>query len=451
MISLKLPEFPWSRKNQLVVRVTSSEMTLLHVKGSALSRCETVSLRETPVDAVRRKISVWLSNEKITEITALLSRSEILQKDFTLAKGSEQDVRQELDSRLQSLLPFSVKDMAWGLRMEPEEEKMEGLLIAAPGQKVKDAMAFLSAAGLDTEILEIVSEDQAVMWAVLEAGYKGTSLVLEKNGSRVLAVLVKDQRLVFSMSFETDSSDSEALECLPEISLRLLETGLTPMRILTAGDLQEASRSRLAAHFSTGVEVLAAPRSRPGLQGLHPSLYGALFTEEYPAVSLLPREEKAAKRLRDRKHLLRELLIAVGCLTALVSVLFWGRLQILSIAQAVTAKKIHAIAGSAEEAGKVLSALKIVNRAQTTKEELLHFLADLARQVPDGVVLRELRVDSGRVDFSAETASYDSVSKVVDILEKTDAVSAAKLQSTRLRKNRGQDILEFEVTAQWNI
>lgn len=451
MISLKLPELPWSLKNQLVVRVTASEMILLHVKGSALSRCETLSLRETPVDAVRRKISSWLLNEKITEITALLSRSEILQKDFTLAKGTEQEIRQELDSRLQSLLPFSVKDMAWGLRMEPEEEKMEGLLIAAPGQKVKDAMSFLGAVGLDAEILEIVSEDQAVLWAVLEAGYKGTSLVVEKSGSRILAVLVKDQRLVFSMSFETDSSDSEALDCLPEISLRLLETGLTPVRVLIAGDLQEASKTRVAAHFSTGVETLMAPRSRPGLQGLPPSLYGALFAEEYPVVSLLPREEKTVKRLRLRKDLFRELLIAVGCLTALMVVLFWGRLQILSIAQAMTAKKIHAIAGPAEEANKVLSALKIVNRAQATKEELLHFLADVARQAPEGVVLRELRVDSGRVDFSAETASYDAVSEVVDILEKTDAVSGAKLQSTRLRKNRGQDILEFEVTAQWNL
>ncbi len=451
MISLKLPEFPWSRKNQLVVRVTPSEMTLLHVKGAVLSRSETLSLRETPVDAVRRKVCSWLVNEKITEITAVMSRSEILQKDFTLAKGTEQDIRQELDSRLQSLLPFSVKEMAWGLRMEPEKEKMEGLLIAAPGQKVKDAMSFLGAAGLDTEVLEIVSEDQAVLWAVLEAGYKGASLVVEQNAARVLAVMIKDQRLVFSMSFETDSSESEALDCLPEISLRLLETGLMPARILTAGDLQETSKTRLAAHFSTGVEVLKVPHSRPGLQGLHPSIYGALFTEEYPVVSLLPREEKAAKRLRDRKQLFRELSTAVGILTALMAVLFWGRLQILSIAQAVTAKKIHAIAGPAEEANKMLSALKIVNRAQATKEELLYFLADVARQVPEGVLLRELRVDVGRVDFSAETASYDDVSEVVDILEKTQAVSGAKLQSTRLRKNRGQDILEFEVTAQWNL
>lgn len=448
MIRPVFPELPWRPELRLVFRIQGETLTALASRGS-FSRMSRFSLAGLAPQALRAEVSSWIGSVSGEHVTVLLPRAEILQKELTFAAATENEVRQQLDTRLQQMVPFPIREMAWGLRMEPGAGQMEGLLFAAPEQKVQEMLSILAEVGIETSAAEVISEDQALLWAALENGVHQPCLVLEKDSGRILAAMIRENRLLFSVSFETGSRENGALEWLPEISLKMLEASVSPASVLLAGAWGGAEEERLQEHFTVPVAFFPRPLKRADLEPVPPSLYGALFSNRGPGVSLLSRQDKAARRQRQRSRFAAETATLVCAFAVLAVLYYWGHLQILTMAQVLTQKKIETEAGAAGEAERVLSILKVVNRAQNSKEEILVFMKETAASAPAGVRLRDLRVEGPVFSLTAEAEAYDDVSAMVDALNQTRAVSSAKVESTRLRKNRGQDAIEFEVSGKW--
>jgi len=442
---MKLSE--WNHKPHLIVRFEPSSLSVVYLKGAVIEKAGHFLIREMPRDAVRKSLLAFLDGRKVSGVLAVLARSEILQKEFTLAKGTEDAVKEELDSKLHTLLPFSVKEMAWGLRMEPEGDRMEGVLMAAPEKKIRELIAFLKDVGLDTQDLEVVTEDQALLWASLERKETGPALLLDKKGPKILALFLKDGRLSFSRTFEGEDAPEDMLT---ELSLRLLESEIKARKIILSGDWNESERRKIEKYFSAPVETFLMPALPPAFEITVP-LYGASLFRKYPRISLLPKEEKIARRLRERKTAFRDIAIVFLMLIVLFTAASLGQLFGLKQANARIDQRIAGLSGSAAEAETVVSALRVIRKSQASKENILSLLKELAQNAPSGVRMHELRVEGGKVQFFGESPSYGPVSETVEMLEQTGAIEGAKLRGTRLRKSAEENFLEFEVTGQWSL
>ncbi len=437
---MKLPEL--NTQNLLAVRFDSMNLSLMRIQGQAMQKTETVFLRETPKEKIRAVVDSFLCGEAVPETLVILPRSEILQKELTFAGANPKEIKQELEVRLQSILPFSVKEMAWGIRMDSGSEKAEGVLMAVPERRIREVMTFLQGAGLDPERMEIVTEDQTLLWACLENQDKGPALVLEKNAGRLLALFVKQGAIAFSRTFECGEEDgSLTADILAELSLKLLESDIKPGKILLAGAWSLEDQARISGHFSAPLEVFSAQEPAP--------FWGAAAYGKYPYISLLPKEEKIQKRQREKSALEKDILKISGVVLLLLMAGLWVRAQGLDRANQKLWRQMQQASMPAAEAEKIVTSLERVHEAQNSKMKVLGLLKDLATSTPASIRLRELRIEGNDVILSGESSSYGQVSQLVETLEKTEFFKKPRLRSSRLRKDGGESILEFEVTGEW--
>ncbi len=429
-------------KDLLAVRLDSMNLSLLRVQGAQIQKAETLFIREASKEKIRETVAAFAGAVPAKDVLVILSRSEILQKELSFAKGSQQSIKEELETRLQTILPFSVKEMAWGIRMDSGAEKTEGVLMAAPEKKIREVISFLQDAGLEPGSMEIVTEDQTLLWACLENKERGPALVLERSNGRLLALFVKQGAIVFSRTFECSSeTGSLTSDILAEISLKLLESDSKAQKILLAGPWSPEDQARISSHFSAPLEVFGAREPAP--------FWGASLYGQYPYISLLPKEEKIQKRQREKSALEKDIIKIAAVLLALFLAGSWVRAQGVDKANRKLWLQMQQNARPAAEAERIVTSLERVRAAQESKTRVLGLLKDLAVTTPSSIRLRELRVEGNEVVFSGASPSYGQVSELVEGLENTESFRKPRLRSSRLRKDGVENALDFEVTGEW--
>lgn len=444
----KMKNILLQKKKVTLVHLDGMRMHLAGFEGGEVLKTETLLLHETPEEKLRSSVRAFCG-DKPGEILAVIPRSEILQKEVLFAAADSGALKEQLETQLQSVLPFQVNQMAWGLwTEEPCDAKVRGMLFAAPEKKISETLNFLERLGFPLESLELVSEDQVFLWAALARREQGPVLWLDFNSVRLLVIFFRDGKLIYSHSFEGCSEDKVINEILPELSLKLLEFGVRAEKIWFSGTLSPEARNQLAGYFSAPLSDFTASPSFPAA---NPVMSGAAQFDRFPYISLLPKQAKLEKRQRTHQKMLRTVALTAAGFAAVFGLLFSVRLAALNGAVKQAEAEIAALVPDKGQAEKVLTAMKHVNTAKASRDTLLRLLHSMALNLSPSIDLQEIRVMDKEFVFRGRSASYNSISETVAVLEENSFLEKIQLQGTRLRRQGMDKFLEFEVRGQWQI
>jgi|GEM_PF-1382695 len=441
----------WSlgrRSRKLVIGLNASALSLASFRGRRLEDHARFFLRETPEDALQRSVASFLKGlpagrqgKRFRDAILLLPRSEVLSKELVLATNGS-SLKEALEKKLESLLPYSPKEMAFGFSFEREGEELKGEVLAIPEKNLKETLSFLERLGLHPD--EIVTEDQPLLWLLSERKSNGPILLLDRTEERLLALFLEKGRTSFARIFQ--KKDHPTLrELLPELSFSLLERQAKPEKILLSGIWEKETEEEISRHFNLSSERL----NLEGKDGVPSSIHGASLFGKYPLTSLLPREEKLKKWTKERKSLVKGSFL--GFLLFLGSLILASFLHLQGLTGEVgkLERKIQTLYPEVKETKEILSFLQVLESSQGSKEKLLVMLKELGTKIPPSIRLKEMRIEGKDFLFKGESPSHGYLSETVQVLEKLPMLEGAKLEQTRLRKRLNEDYFEFEVKARW--
>ncbi len=404
--------------------------------GSESLKAETFS---TSQGDIALKIKEFLGKYGPGGSILVIPRSEVLQKEMTLRREGGRD---DLESQLAELLPYSVKEMAYSLAVSSAEgaESSRGLLYAIPEEKIKKILDRLEGFGIFVE--EAVSEDQALFWLFQDKAIAGPILVFDQDPDRLLVLALKESAILLSRTYPPDEPLKNVLS---EISFSLLEAEVKPSKAFILEGMSEADEVSKVLEIPAEIFSVEILEKKPIL----PALSGVKKRGGRPAISLLPNGRKLQKKTQQQNKLLKESLAAFGSFLVCFSLLAASHLFILKTKKSVLENESKRIALAVAEVRQMSGSLEAVHEAERSKQRLLSFLGELARRVPSSIRLKELQVEGKSIVFQGESPSHSLLTETVQALEKIEGLKEAKLEHARLRKRLNQDFFDFEVTAQW--
>lgn len=435
------------RKSRLILYLEANHLHLALASQGKIQKTERIFLRETPEELICEKVSQFLDGTKIQQSILVLPRSEVIQKELVLSRVGDSDLKEALEQKLEELLPYSRKEMAYGFSLEPNGNETQGLLFALPEKHLREKLEFLKAIGLRAD--EIITEDQALFWLVCEKEEKGPFLVMDQRADRILLLSGRAHQLLFSRTFSKTGSPEFGFppEFFEEMSLALLEKGLKPEKLFLAGSWNEEVQAHLKGHFNSPVEKLE--RSSNGESNIPNAVAGANLLGRYPHLSLLPQEEKIRNKKEEKKKLRIQ---TFGCFSLFFLSLVLAFLVHVNL-KAFQIKKLDRefsqILPRVKETKDIVQSLGRIRQAQNSKEKTLSFLKDLTSKVPSQVSLKELSIDQNEFFFKGESPSHGSLSETVEVLSQINPLEEVRLQETRLRKRMDEEYFEFEVRGKW--
>src|SRR3989338_7044175 len=212
-------------QGKLIATIAGDYLWLTLFRAGKFERTQKFLLREAEPDILREQITAFGGGGNF-ETILVLSRSEILQKPVRLEKSSESPVlMKQLESWLESHFPFRADEMVYGFMPNNAASLVhEGaLLMALPETRLMAILGLLN--GLNIRPIEIVSEDQLLVWTACER-YPGKDvLCLDQNAERLLAVYVSGGTMKFSRSLITKADTFSINKIFQEVSLNLIESG----------------------------------------------------------------------------------------------------------------------------------------------------------------------------------------------------------------------------------
>jgi Tfp pilus assembly protein PilN len=433
-----------NRRKKLVVSWTPANLSLLLFDRSGEQKYESIFLQEASLDGVAARVSEFLGGTNPSETLLILPRSEVLQKEITIAKaGSQAQIKEALELKLSQILPYSPREMAYGLMLEDEASDARGLLFAITEKKLQEILGFMKSLGL--KISEIVSEDQTFCWEPSNGASSMPILRVDQSPERILFAVVRDRQVVVSRSMIKGREDLENVAS--EASLSFLELGQKPGKVLLSGNWEEREVEEFRRQFSMPVE-------RPDPYFLNgreiPSvLWGGRFWGALPYTSLLPSDQKIQKRKLQQIQLLREVVVAAGVLAAACILLGICHLQFLKWQKARLEREAHKLSSEVKGIREIASSLDKIRDAEFSKRRVLDLMKDLAERMPGSIKPTELQTDEAGIVFKGESSSHILLSQAVEVLEKMESLRETKLEHTKLRKRLNQDYFEFEVSSKW--
>lgn len=424
------------QKKRLLIYLEADELSLvLTLKGKVVKN-GVIFLREASRELIHEKVAAFMEGAKPSESLLILPRSEVLQKELVFS-GESVSLKERVERKLEEVLPYSRKEMAYGFSLDQDGGQTQGLLLALPEKRLKEKLEFLGNIGL--KIDEIITEDQALLWIKDE---KGVFLLMDSEKRRILSLCGRKDRLLFSRSFPRKPEDPNELY-LEEISLVLLERGLKPERLFLTGLWTDETQNELSRHFNCPIEKVGKGAEIPAWAE------GALSFGTHSYLSLLPEAEKIRKRNQEKKKLLLQ---AFGSFTLFFAGLVLSFLVHLHV-ESHHIKKLEAeliqLLPGVKAAKEIQASLNLLNEAQDSKEKLLRLLRDLALKIPTHVKVKEISIGPKDFFFKGEASSHGFISETVDILSQCQSLKEVKLEQTRLRKKLNEEYFEFEVTGKW--
>lgn len=432
------------RSRKLVLELSPSSLTLVFFRGGKIESWERFLLRENSEESLQKSIASFIKGKKFRDSLLLLPRSEVISKELVLTQDNGSSLKDLLEKKLESLLPYSPKEMAFGFSFEREGEELKGEVLAIPEKNLKETLSFLERLGLHPD--EIVTEDEPLLWLLLERKEKGPLLLLDRNEGRLLTLFLKGEKFSFVRTF-SHKDHPHLQDLLPELSLALLERGARPEKILLSGEWEKDSEEEISKHFRSPFERLKP--EGVGEDGIALSFYGSVHLGKYPLVSLLTREEKIKKWTKERKRLIRDTLASFLLFLSSLFLLSYLHLQGLEREASALDQKLQSLMPQVRETKSILASLEILSHSHASKEKLLLLLKELSQKIPSSVRLKELRIEAKDFLFKGESPSHAYLSETVQVLEKLPMLEGVRLEETRLRKRLNEDYFEFEIKGKW--
>jgi type IV pilus assembly protein PilN len=106
-------------------------------------------------------------------------------------------------------------------------------------------------------------------------------------------------------------------------------------------------------------------------------------------------------------------------------------------------KEIEDIKKLKEMTAALLARKKVVETLQSNRSEVVHLLDELARQLPEGIYLRGIKQEGGRVTISGFTQSQARVSTLMRNLEASPHLEGANLVEIKSVTTPGTRVNEF--------
>lgn len=138
-------------------------------------------------------------------------------------------------------------------------------------------------------------------------------------------------------------------------------------------------------------------------------------------INLLPHREAARKQRRDRFNISLVLAALVGVMIA-VAIFLWFQAQIsvqkdknqlLSKEIKVLEGQIRDIAGLETEIAALRARQQAVEDLQADRNQPVHLLTELVKQLPDGIYISSMRQDSQNVTLQGVAQSNERVSELL--------------------------------------
>ena len=384
------------------------------------------------------KTQEFLGRSAPSQTILVLPRSEVLQKEVAFAGPGGQG--EDLEAKLSQLLPYSPKEMAYSLAVDPSESGVpsKGLLYAIPEEKINRILGSLERSGI--AVAEVVSEDQTLFWLFQDKAQGGPILVFDQTDDRTLFLALKENAILLSRTYPREEMFKNVLS---EASFALLEAGIKPLRAFVSGSIREEDAGAL------GIPIERFKPEEAGGVLIPAALSGAKKWGDSQAISLLPSERKLRDRAKMRNRFLKESLATFGLFIVCFTVLVASHLLFLKSKKSLLEKGSRKLASTVLEVRRMTASLAASHEAQRSKERLLSLLRELSDRAPSSIRLKELQVEDKSIVFQGESPSHTLLTETVQAFEKVQGVQEVKLEHARLRKRLNQDFFDFEVSARW--
>lgn len=170
-------------------------------------------------------------------------------------------------------------------------------------------------------------------------------------------------------------------------------------------------------------------------------------------INLLPHREEKRKARRQQ-------FILFSAIAALGGLLVWfiGHSVIVGYVDgqdqknamlkeeiALLDKEISEIKGLREQAEALLSRKQVIENLQKDRGETVHLLAELVRQVPEGVYLKSLKQDGLKIDIGGFAQSNARVSALMRNLEASPWLENPQLVEVKAITQNGRRLNEFSM------
>jgi type IV pilus assembly protein PilN len=109
-------------------------------------------------------------------------------------------------------------------------------------------------------------------------------------------------------------------------------------------------------------------------------------------------------------------------------------------------KEIEEIKKLKEMTASLLARKKVVETLQSNRAEVVYLLDDLARQLPDGIYLKQIKQEGTRVTINGFTQSQARVSTLMRNLEASQHLEGANLIEIKAVPQGASRINEFTLT-----
>lgn len=168
-------------------------------------------------------------------------------------------------------------------------------------------------------------------------------------------------------------------------------------------------------------------------------------------INLLPHREEKRRLRRQQFYTLSALMVLLGCVIGLVVHGVYGSLIERQQARNAFLKteienlgeQIGEIVRLREQIDALLARKQVIEALQVHRGELVHLLNELARSVPEGVVLKSLKQDGDRIMLVGHAQSNARVSHLMRNLDDSTFLERSALVEVKAVTLNNRRVSEF--------
>ncbi|MFA5167817.1 MAG: PilN domain-containing protein [Candidatus Omnitrophota bacterium] len=401
-------------------------------------------VREATVDGCQEKLAKFLNKSSSPQSCLVLPRASIIQKHLKLELKNGGMTPDEFRNKVQGLLPMPFDQMAHGALFETSAKDVSGVIEALPEEGIEKRLKYFDSLGVVID--DVFCEDQSLFWYCSDHGSQTPALGIEIDAKRYLFIVFNEERLLWSRTFpQEEAINLGAGPLLKEVGLDLLSQNIQVREVLVCGPTDESFLTDVKAFIDVPCRALPSEENN-----IPHSLAGCFCRDGKKGISLLPGPRKQLKKQREIKTDLRQVLVSVAILMAVLSGGFAAHFLFLQKQVRELDKRIERIHSDVKRVKEHQRLFERLNDEQLKKQRLIECLSDLHTQIPAEIEFASFELGS-QFHFTGESPSHGDLSKTIQILEKCGYLKNVTLKQTRLRKKLGKDYFEFEVEASWNL
>lgn len=364
-----------------------------------------------------------ITNERSPfEVIVICSRVNVLQKQIP---KNEKEINLK---SLESLFPFPLSQLSWGLR-----QTSDGYRMIAIAENDSQAICHLFTR-LGFEVLDIVSEDQIFEMAHRISSFK-KCFWLDYGKDRVVAMILEGP-FIKQMVCSEINSGFDSLSYLQEIQKMLsLEDSNSIPKFCTCWE------ENIPPEFIVSLTNVTEGNLWPHF------MKGAFEIEFHPHTSLLPKAEKKQSLIKQEARFVNRLGVTLG-LFFLFSILI-ASLPVFAVSEELSRLKRELIDLTQKSKYIQSSRLDAVEKAKRERENLLSLMGRLSQEKFKGMQLQQLQTNEKKFNLQAESPTHAMVYGLLNDLEVSRIGISLSVKSLQLRQKAGREFYLFEMEGLW--